>query len=244
MQAQRYRDKVNKIILYPSSHHGLLNLESFAKEVLPETWVELVPIDYGIQDWRQAETDPCIARSDAEWLFFNEQDLFIKDWDKFWDDVEKAMVYSDAIGLWNPTHFPYLHPSCFFIKRELFEKTNKDFRAHPEINGGDHFCMLTRDIERLGGKITTLQDLGYVEWEDMFHLGGLTYVYQDWRGDGTDAFGVKNLETFAVYNYMLRQADVVQNDNFLMLSHNVEQKLLEKIGPVDFVNNKWTKFFI
>lgn len=243
--ADQYRDKVKKIIIYPSRHHGVLDLEQFAKESFPETWVAPVSIDYGKEDWRQAETMPCLKYSDAEWLWFTEQDFFVKDWDKFYYDIEQAMQHSDMIGWYNPTHFPYIHPSCLFIKREIFEKTKKDFRAHSEINGADHFSMLTKDVTDLGGKITTLQDLGYTDWQDAFHLGGLTYVYQDWKGDGTDAFGVRSLDAFYAYNYWMQGAGVVQSKEFIELSVKIAEQMTKQFPNIDPIQaiEKWRPFF-
>ena len=168
-----------------------------------------------------------------------EQDFFVDDWDNLWQDVEKAAETSDAIGWWNETAFPYLHPCFFLIKRELLDKTQKDFRAHTEIPGADHFAMLTRDIERVGGKITKLQDMGWINWENAFHLGGLTYVYQDWKGDGTDHFGVGNVEAFYNYNYWSRQAPVEQSSEYIKLSIAIERTLEEKYH----LNDKWKPFF-
>lgn len=240
MHMARHRDRFNKIILYPSRHHGYVDLEEFAKKVFPETWVDPVAIDYGVEDWRQAETDPCLKHVTSEWIMFSEADFFVEDLEVFYDKIEEAMKTSDAIGWWNDTHFPYLHPCCFFIKRELFERTNKDFRAHPEINGCDHFAMLTRDIERLGGKITKIQDLGYENWANAFHLGGLTYPYQNWKGDGSDVFGVGRPEIFYVYNYWMRKADVPQDPQFTDLSYKVENHMNLSIDPE---TSEWAKFF-
>ena len=179
----KYRDKFNKIILYPSRHHGVIDMEEFMRRTFPETWVTGHEIDWTTPniDWRQAETEPCLELSDAEWILFMEQDFFVDDWDKLWKDVEKAMETSDMIGWWNETAFSYVHPCFLLIKRELLEKTHKDFRAHPEIYGCDHFAILTHDVQFLGAKITKLQDLGWKEWENAFHMGGLTYPYQNWR---------------------------------------------------------------
>lgn len=245
---KKYRSKFNKVILYPSRHHGSLDLESFAKDQIKEVWVDPVEINWGIEDWRQAETDPCLLRSDSEWIMFNEQDFFCKDWDRFFDDIERIMTSADMSGLWSETHFSYIHPSCLLIKRELLERTNKDFKAHPEIMGSDHFAMITNDALKLGAEITTLQDIGYdcgmTPEADAFHLGGLTYVYQDWKSDGEHTFGVKNLEAFAAYNYELRQVNLPQDPKFLDLSREIEEVLLEKISPTfNLANNPWTKFF-
>jgi len=240
----KYRDKFKKVILYPSRQHGVLDLEAFSREVFPETWVEPVKIEYGVEDWRQAETDPCIVQSDAEWLWFTEQDFFVRDWDKFYADVEKAMPTSDAIGWWSATAFPYLHPSCFLIRRSIFEKTQKDFRAHPEIFGSDHYAMLTKNLLDMGARITTLQSLGYEQWKDAFHLGGLTYVYQDWKNDGTDIFGVTSPEAFFAYNHYMRETiDVKQDPRFMDISYEVEEAMIKKFGFNDSNIEKWKEFF-
>lgn len=241
----KYRDKFNKIILYPSRHHGVIDCEEFLKKTFPETWVTGHTIDWttpGI-DWRQVETEPCVELSDAEWILFMEQDFFVDDWDKFWKDIEIAMKYSDMIGWWNPSVFPYIHPCFLLIKRELLDKTQKDFRAHPEIDGCDHFAMLTRDTEKLSANITKLQDLGWKDWENAFHMGGLTYPYQNWKGDGTDHFGVASPEAFMIYNYLSRQAPVEQFPPYIELSLEIEKELKDLFPVIDLDDNRWTKFF-
>lgn len=243
----KYRHLFGKVILYPSNHHGHIDMESFWEENFPETWVKPVEIDYGVEDWRQAETIPCLSYSDSDWIWFTEADFFTKDWEKFFDDMEKFSAISDMMGLWNPTHSPYIHPSCLFIKRELLEKTSKDFRAHPEINGADHFSMITQEAKELG-KIITLQDMGYkcevTPDDDCFHLGGLTYVYQDFKGDDT-IIGVKSPEAFFAYNAIIRPENFARpgvplSPEFSDLSRKVEAVLTKKgIG----YNPNWEKFF-
>lgn len=240
---ERYRDKFGSVILYPSRHHGAIDLEGFGRQVFPETWVKPVPIDYGVEDWRQAETTPCLQHSTAEWLLFAEQDFFVDDWDLFWSKIEAAMPQSDAIGLMNPTNFPYLHPCFLLIRRDVFEKTNKDFSAHPEINGCDHYAMITRDLERLGARITTIQSLGYTEWENCFHLGGLTYPYQNWTNDSKYHFGVANPEAFYVYNYWSRRARVQQSEEYKRISREIEKVLSPRFPDIDLEDNRWVKFF-
>lgn len=239
----KHRDKFKKVILYPSRHHGVTDLEAFSREMFPETWVDPVKIDFGKEDWRQAETIPSLKYSDAEWIWFREQDFFVDNWEEFYRKIEEAMEDADAIGMWNPTHFPYLHPCCLFIKRSVLEKTGKDFRAHPDIPGCDHFAMITRGLEDIRAKIVKLEDLGYEEWKNCFHLGGLTYPYQDWKGDGTDIFGVKNVEAFYVYNYWSRRSPVEQSPEYIKLSLSVEQTLKARFSNLDPDNNQWRKYF-
>lgn len=235
----KYRDNFKKIILYPSRHHGVIDMEEFLKRTLPETWVTGHTIDWTTPeiDWRQAETEPCLELSDAEWVLFLEQDFFVDDWNKLWRDVEFAMQDADLIGWWNETEFPYIHPCFLLIKRELLEKTNKDFRAHPEIPGADHFAQITRDVEKLGGTIIKLQDLGWTDPENAFHLGGLTYPYQDFKGDET-IIGVKYPEAFATYNYAISHMDL--DAKYKQLVVDVAQVLKNKSIKS---NPKWEKFF-
>ena len=241
---QKHRDNFRKVILYPSRHHGVIDLEGFSKKNFPQvTWVEPVPIDYGVEDWRQAETIPCLKQSDADWILFMEQDFFVKDWDKLYTMLAFNMKFYDAIGWWNETAFPYLHPCFFLIKRELFEKTQKDFSAHPEIPGCDHFAMLTRDIEKAHGKLRTLQQMGYKNWETAFHLGSLTYTYQEWKNDGTDRFGQANPEAFFVYNHYSRQVPVFHDPEYLRISKEIEIEMIKRGIKIDPENNKWVPFF-
>lgn len=250
---EKHRSKFGKIILYPSRHHGAVDLEKFWKEVFPETWVAPVAIDYGVEDWRQAETIPCLNQSDSDWIMFTEADFFVRDWDMFFEDMRTKSEVSDLMGLWNPTNLPYIHPSCLFIKRELLEKTSKDFRAHPEINGSDHFAMITQEAMQLG-KMITLQDLGYdcrVSPEaDAFHLGSLTYTYQDWHDPAapsvsslSNRIGAISPEAFMVYNYWMRKANVKQSPEFMKLSQDIEDFFKPRFPDLDLENSPWAKYF-
>ena len=243
---QKHRDKFKKVILYPNEYYRDLDFKVFSKTVIKETWVENHAIDWttpGI-DWRQAEVEPMLELSDSKWIYFNEQDWFVKDYDKFYEAVFKAMADgADAIGWMNPTHFPYLHPACFFVKREFLNKTTKDFRAHPEINGGDHFCMITRDLKEMGAKIVTIEDMGFKYWEDCFHLGGVTSNYVD---SANPNFQFHRSDIFYIYNYWSRKVNVEQSSKYLELSLAIEKKLLDKypeLKHIDPENNEWTKFF-
>lgn len=246
---KKYRGKFNEVICYPSKQHGTLDLEEYWKQNFKENFVRDHVIDWttpGI-DWRQVECDPCVKRSKAEWIWFQEADFFCKDWDKLFKDIEKAMETSDMIGLWNETHFPYVHPSCLLIKREMLDKTSKDFSAHPEINGADHFAMLTKEVQDLGGKITTLQDMGYncdmSPDADCFHLGSMTYTYQDWDG-GTenDRIGARSPEAFMVYNHWMRKESDL-DPRFVQMSIDIENFFKSRFPDLDLENNEWVKFF-
>ena len=237
---KKYRDRFGKVILYPSRQHGNVDLEDFAKKAMPETWVNPVEIDYAKQDWRQAETEPCLKLSDSEWVWFMEQDFFTSNWESLFASIEVLEKQGiEMTGLWNPTHYSYIHPCFLLMKRELLEKTNKDFSAHPEINGCDHFAMITKDAVRLNAKIATFKE----DWENYFHLGGLTYPFQNWKGDSTDHFGVKNPEAYYVYLNEARKVDVEQSPEYLKESAEIEAELKKRYLEVNLEDNEWLKFY-
>lgn len=240
----KYRDKVNKVILYPSRHHGFRDFEEFSKEQIKETWVTPVPIDYANEDWRQAETIPALEHVESEWIWFREQDFFVDDWDKFYDDMDRLMETNDIFGWMQNDNVPYVHPCCLFIKRELLDRTSKDFSAHPEITESDHFGMITKDVAGLGARLTSLQDEGYENWVNAFHMQGLTYPYQNWSQDRI--FGVTNPESFFVYNYYSRKQPVELHPEYIKLSQEIEDYMIrhENMGMTNIETSKWKEFFI
>lgn len=241
---QKYRDQMNKIILYPSRHHGFRDFEAFSKEQIKETWVDPVPINYGVEDWRQAETIPCLQHLESDWVWFREQDFFVDNWDKFYEDAERLMTECDMFGWQQNDNAPYIHPCCLFIKRELLNKTSKDFSAHPEIHESDHFATITKEARELGAKIVRLQDVGYKNWENAYHLGGMSYPYQNWSTDRI--FGVGNLEAFYAYNYYSRLPCVPQDPHYIDLSYEIEDYLNRHITlrPEREDVEKWEKFYV
>ncbi len=242
------RHHFNKVILYSSDHLREQNFKDFLYETVKEDWIKDHKIDWfkpeGV-DWRQEEAMAMLPYVEGDWIYFTEQDWFVKDKEKFYEAVKKEMEDgADAIGWMNPSAFPYLHPSCFFIKKEVLDKTQKDFRAHPEIDGCDHFAMITRDLEKLGAKIVTTEDMGFKYWEDCFHLGGMTQNYIDTVVNPDLPF--HRPEIFYVYNYWAQRADVPQSPEFLQLAKKVQKLLLQKhpeIAEVDPQDSKWAAFF-
>jgi len=201
-------------------------------------FIDPVPYEYGVGDWRSTATNELVRHATGDWLISIEQDWFCKDWDSLFRSMDESMKHYDMFGWWNPTNNPYIHPAFWGIKRELFEKTNKDFSAHPEINGSDHFAMITYDAEKLGANIDKYG--GDFHPDSLcFHLGG---VNQNYLNGLTNGFEFHRPEVFAIYNYECGLANVKQDPRFLELSEDIEAKLLSQL-PVDIGNNQWTKFF-
>lgn len=207
-------------------------------------FLDPVAYEYGVGDWRNVATNELINHATGDWICSIEQDWFTTNWAKLLQDTQKAMETSEMVGWMNYTNNYYIHPAYFFIKRELLEKTSKDFAAHPDIDGSDHFATITFDVKKIGGKITTLQDVGYnCDFDsnsDCFHLGG---VNQNYFYGMTDGFNLHRPEAFLVYNYFCRQAQVAQDPKFLAVSQDIETKFLPQYN-LDLRHNDWGKFFV
>jgi hypothetical protein len=205
-------------------------------------FIDPVPVE---KDWRATATTELIKYATGDWICSIEQDWFTTNWGKLLADTQNAINSSDDMFGWlNPTNTPYIHPSYWFIKREVLEKTSKDFSAHPEINGSDHFAKITYDVNQLGGRITSLQDIGYdCDFKpdtDCFHLGGVNQNYLIGMNEGVQ---LHRPEAFLIYNYLCRQAQVSQDDKFLAISQDIEAKFLPQYD-LNLVHNDWGKFFL
>lgn len=258
----KYRDWFGKVIIYFSEHNRFPYYDHFIQDSLKEysnyyhqysfhntLFLDPTFTDWSIEDWRNHATNEMLKHSDSEWVCSIEQDWFSKDWKKLFTVMEDAMKHDDLIGWMNYTNNPYIHPAFWFIKRELLEKTQKDFTPHLEINGADHFAMITYDAQRLGAKVVGIQDLGFEtnivspEKTDCFHLGGVNTNYLNFN----DLFKTNNIhrtELFYVYNYWSMRLPVLQSLHFQSTMEHVDTMLEsmfgEKINPE---TSEWSKFF-
>lgn len=222
-------------------------------------FIDPVSYDFETSDWRTTSTNELLKHATGDWIFSIEQDWCVKDWKNLFGTVYAYLLDSkegpspDLIGWMNPTNNPYIHPAFWAIKRETLEKTSKDFSAHPEINGSDHFAMITYDVKKIGAEILSLQELGYncdfSPQADMFHLGGIN---QNYLNGLTEGFEFHRPDAFMVYNQMSKnasyttfnpintQVSVKQDLRFYELCTNINTKL-ETMG-ISY-NKEWEKFF-
>ena len=200
-------------------------------------FLDPVPVE---KDWRATSTTELLKHATGDWIFSIEQDWVCRNWGEHFGAMSESLNNSDFFGWWNPTNNPYIHPSYFFIKRELLEKTSKDFSAHPEVNGSDHFGTVTYDVKNIGGKIMSLQDLGYTcdfsSNSNCFHLGG---VNQNVLNAFTPDFEFHRPEAFSVYNYKSMTGVIPQHPRFMETMRKINEKLPPSIENLE----KWGKFF-
>ena len=96
----------------------------------------------GNEDWRNVAIQEALAYSDAEWVWFTEQDFFPEP--NMWNELQETLeMYPivDVIGVRQDTR---LHPCCLFIKRTILNDTSRDFSANPPSH--DHFGQIEKDL--------------------------------------------------------------------------------------------------
>jgi hypothetical protein len=93
-------------------------------------------------DWRDVAVNHALAYSDAEWVWFTEQDFLIKDPKAFWGSVSAART--QAIGFVEPESLRW-HPACLFVRRAAIDQTSRYFGTEPV----DHFYRFGRELERI-----------------------------------------------------------------------------------------------
>jgi len=102
--------------------------------------------------------------SDAEWVWFTEPDFFILKPD-FWETVDLS-DWADVIG-WRDS-LPRWHPSCLFVRREVIERTSRNFGPFPN----DHFVQFSDEVDGLAVGRAILDP------RDFEHLQGLSYNHE------------------------------------------------------------------
>ena len=95
------------------------------------------------RDWRDGAVNTALARSDASWVWFTEQDFFITDPDAFWAQVARAEKYGIPLGFHERGGSGRIHPACLFVPRKVIDRTSRYFGQEPV----DHFYKFGREIE-------------------------------------------------------------------------------------------------
>jgi hypothetical protein len=204
-------------------------------------FLDPVPYEYGVGDWRSTATNELVKQATGDWLISIEQDWFVIDWEALFKNMSGSMSVADMFGWWNPTNTPYIHPAFWGIKRELFEKTTKDFSPHPEINGSDHFAMVTYDAIKLGAKIDKYYEK-FSPDSNYFHLGGVNQNYLNGMNEG---FEFHRAEPFYVYNKHCMSLPIAQDERFMNLMGDINMKLYKTFTePWPIYDDRWGKFFI
>ena len=125
------------LVAFTTNTQGPTDYRSFVRDALGGT-VETfdAPTD---GEWRDRAVNAALDRSTAEWVWFTEQDLFVKD-ERFWDYLNPT--WSEAIVGW-VDETPRLHPSCLLVSRWCIERTSRYFGPDPI----DHFYTFSEELQ-------------------------------------------------------------------------------------------------
>lgn len=156
------------------------------------------PVLTGTQDWRDVAVNYALDYSQADIVWFTEQDFFITKKD-FWEEIYgKLMMGFDIVGI---TQGGRLHPACIFADRTIIDKTKRKFGVIPNV--GDHFAQFQKDIEEMN------VNRCYIENEELYgykHMNGLSH---NWRLVSNDE--PANYEPDKFYNY-LKDCLLIENE--------------------------------
>lgn len=137
------RDKFHKvIIIFTFMNAGSKDYRKFVSESMSKDNVICVNNDEvrGQDDWRNVAINKALKYSTSDWVWFTEQDFLPKD--NFWKEIEDLMKRVDVFGYYEDTR---LHPCCIFIKKELLDKTSKNFGVVKDQL--DHFGKFQKELE-------------------------------------------------------------------------------------------------
>lgn len=176
------RARFAKVIVAFTEHDGLDYQEFVINAMKPDdmkfVWSNRRPD----QDWRDGAVNGALSLSDAEWVWFTEQDLIITD-PRFWW-VTHGITDMDVIG-WHENNETRWHPSCLFVRRSAIDRTGYHFGV---TKHGDHFAQFSDELPE-GYRIRPL----FFE-----HLQGLTQNH--WLVDSGQApTGIFNEARFRQY---------------------------------------------
>ncbi len=162
------RSRFDRVIVAFSSAPGLPDYRSHVRSVTSGVTFIDTRWDDG-RDWRDAAVNAALNASDAEWVWFTEQDFLVRD-PRFWSvsDAFGGCLRASAIGTMQGE--ARWHPCCLFVRRSTINRTSCDFSV---TDDGDHFARFGRELAEIGARVV---DLDYwVEPTWYRHMQGLSH---------------------------------------------------------------------
>lgn len=163
------RDRFNLVIVVFTETHQGEDYREFVRGAMASDWVLFAdsPIVHG-EDWRNVAVNYALIQSyNAEWIWFTEQDFFIDNPGDFFIVLNKAVESGPEWAAYFDG--PRMHPCCLFVKRELLNKTSKNFAANPPHY--DHFGKIQKDLEEITKERILLHN-------GVTHMAGLSHNFR------------------------------------------------------------------
>lgn len=179
----RFQKYFSSVWIAFSRNDREINLSNFVRASLP--FCHFAEDPRNKYDWRDSAVNEALRQiTTDEPICFIEQDFLIKDetfFEKVFENEHDFIYYQEGSRI---------HPAFAVVKRELVEKTSKDFSVYPP---GDHFYKFFSELPK-GENIT---DLGVVNKVDFYHMAGLSHNYTNFEY-GDPFYHPAN---FIYYNY-------------------------------------------
>ena len=193
------RERFGQVIVAFTEHTGY-DYRPFIVANLPD--VRLIDVPVSANDWRDDAVNAALDVSDAEWVWFTEQDFLIADPPTFFPHLIAIAGANGAAGWFD--HYRW-HPSCLLVHRERIEATSRYFGPVPF----DHFARFSAELGPVG-------DIGPEGWE---HLAGLSHNHWLHESTGTlDTPGIYERERFVRYLADCLAADVALDPHWATIA--------------------------
>lgn len=171
-QLRRIRGHFDKVVIIFTHMNAKGDYRSFVRDALKDDQCIIKDNNEvsGDQDWRNVATNKGLEYCNSEWVFFTEEDFFIKAGGNFWKLVKSMQdAGSKVIGYFQGDM--RIHPCCLFVERATIDtQTQRDFGVSPDTS--DHFYVFTEELKKSGVSI------GYItepmRGDSFYHLNGLS----------------------------------------------------------------------
>lgn len=194
--------------------HGTPDFKAFIERACPD-WTFVQSPETG-PAWRERAVEKCLEASNNPYVLFTEQDFFWKE-DAFLEKVLRKFEEFDTVGIRQGQR---LHPAFLLTRRELIEKTGKDFSVKGQDL--DHFSQFSKEIQEVGNFVD-LKDLGLFFGRDWYHFSSLTWNL--FRIKDSNVREMHEPENFLIYNYLSRTKRVPQDTRWIAFTYFAETLL-------------------
>jgi hypothetical protein len=202
-----YQKYFRSLTIVFSNHHMEKDYSNFIRANL--SFANFIEYKGDDPDWRNGTVNAGlnIMPKDGHVLFL-EQDFFWNDkfLDKILEDYHDVIYFNEGNRI---------HPAFALIKRELVDKTCRDFSAYPNTFG-DHFGRFFSDLI-LG---ININELGAERDKDYWHMNGLSQEYINYKNDQP----FYNKEDFLCYNNESRYLPIEHHPEFFQISYAIDRK--------------------
>jgi hypothetical protein len=202
---RKNRARFNLILIVFTEANQGVDYMPFVKKAMEQDYVHCIENSEVLsgQDWRDVAVKQALIHSfNAEWVWFTEQDFYIKT-PHFWETIQE---YADkgirAIGAMDSQR---LHPCSLFVRRDLLNWLVKNFGANPPYY--DHFGYIQEQLE------ANKEDVGVIPSAEYLHMNGLSH---NWRLMAEGGKPNYRPEQFNMWLLECLQVDVPLNEGWVI----------------------------